>query len=160
MSDTLTDSQMNELLTEEIFGHLACSDNGKPYVIPMAYVFIENVLYGQTTSGKKVEMMRKNPLVCFQVEQLKDNRWRSVMCWGMFEELDFAQLKEPQESMAVEILTQRIAGIQQNVGVSVPFSFSQKARPLTVNEKQSTLFRIVIQEKSGRVYVPEKQSSL
>ncbi|NOS67438.1 MAG: hypothetical protein HOO67_03695 [Candidatus Peribacteraceae bacterium] len=82
MQDKLSDKEMNMLLSSEVFGHLGCCDDGKPYIVPMAYVYNENTLYGQTTEGKKVEKLRKNPLVCFQVESLKEGQWRSVICWG------------------------------------------------------------------------------
>ncbi len=46
----------------------------------------------------------------------------------------------------------KIGSIQKQVGVSIPFSFVEAAVPLTVNEKKSTLFRIVIAEKTGKFY--------
>ncbi len=153
MQGALTNAEMDELLTTEIFGHLGCSDHGKPYIVPMAYVYRDNALYGQTTEGRKVEMLRGNPLVCFQVEQLKEQQWRSVICWGKFEELAFEELEKPEAIEVVKLLTERIGSIQENVGIAVPFSFSGGASPLTVNEKKSTLFRIPITEKTGRFFV-------
>ncbi len=153
MQGTLSDTEIEALLTAEVFGHLGCCDDGKPYVVPMAYVFHDNTLYGQTTEGRKVEMLRKNPLVCFQVESLNDRQWRSVVCWGQFEELDFEELAQPESIAAAELLTKRIGAIQENVGIVIPFSFSKDAFPLTINEKKSTLFRIVIAEKTGKFYM-------
>jgi nitroimidazol reductase NimA-like FMN-containing flavoprotein (pyridoxamine 5'-phosphate oxidase superfamily) len=152
MSGTLSDAKIDDVLTTEIFGHLGCIDNGKPYVVPMAFVFQENVLYGQTTEGKKIEMLRKNPKVCFQVERHKDGKWQSVMCHGTFEELDFKDITRSDQLVAIELLTKRIASIQKNVGVQVPYSYEKGTTPLTLNGKQSTLFRILIEEKSGRAY--------
>ena len=156
MQGSLSNTEMDELLSSEVFGHLGCSADGKPYIVPMAYVFRENALYGQTTEGKKVEMLRKNPLVCFQVETLKDRQWRSVICWGTFEELAFDELQKPNAVDIVKLLTQRIGAIQENVGIEIPFSFTETAAPMIVNEKKSTLFRIVITEKTGRFYIAQK----
>jgi hypothetical protein len=50
---SLSDTEIDALLTSEMFCHLACSEGGKPYVVPMAYVFHKNTIYGQTTEGKK-----------------------------------------------------------------------------------------------------------
>lgn len=147
---------MNALLESEVFGHMASADERKPYIVPMAYVFHDNALYGQTTEGKKVAMLRKNPQVCFQVESVKDHRWKSVVCWGIFEELDFKELQKAEAIEIVELLTRRIGSIQEKIGISVPFSFAGGALPLKVNEKQSTLFRIAIQEKTGRFYTAEQ----
>jgi nitroimidazol reductase NimA-like FMN-containing flavoprotein (pyridoxamine 5'-phosphate oxidase superfamily) len=156
MQGVLSDVEMNELLSSEIFGHLGCTDEMKPYVVPMAYVFHDNVFYGQTTEGKKIEMLRKNPLVCFQVESLKDGQWKSVVCWGKFEEMDFEELQKPEAITIVQLLTKRIGGIQDTVGIAVPFTFADGAAPLTVNEKKSSLFRILVSEKTGRWYRSEK----
>jgi hypothetical protein len=155
MQGTLSEAEMNILLSSEVFGHLGCTDGLKPYVVPMAYVFHDNVLYGQTTEGKKVDILRKNPLVCFQVEGLNERQWKSVLCWGTFEEMDFDELQSPEAMTIVELLTKRIGAIQDNVGIAVPFSFSGGAKPLTVNEKNSTLFRILLKEKTGRWYEAE-----
>lgn len=152
MQGILSESEMNALLSSEVFGHLGCCDNTKPYIVPMAYVYHNNVLYGQTTEGRKVELLRRNPIVCFQVEQLKDKQWKSVICHGTFEEMDFEELKKPEAIELVKLLTERIGGIQENVGITVPFSFSKSAKPLTANEKKSTLFRILVTEKTGRFY--------
>ena len=152
MQGMLSAAQMDALLCSESFGHLGCTDGLKPYVVPMAFVYHDNVLYGQTTEGKKVEMLRRNPLVCFQVEHLGDRNWNSVICWGNFEELSFEELQKPESVRIVELLSMKIGSIQKQVGVSIPFSFVEAAVPLTVNEKKSTLFRIVIAEKTGKFY--------
>lgn len=37
---------------------------------------------------KKIEMMRKNPKVCFEVDDIKNIfSWKSVIAWGTFEEI-------------------------------------------------------------------------
>ena len=46
------------------------------------------VSMGRTFEGMKVKMMRENPKVCFQIENLESfGEWQSVTCWGEFEEL-------------------------------------------------------------------------
>ena len=155
MHGELSETEINHFLSEEVFGHLGCSEDNKPYVVPMAYVFHDQVIYGQTTEGKKVQILRKNPLVCFQVEALHDGKWSSVVCWGTFEEMDFEELQKPVAIEAVKLLTKAIGSIQHQVGISAAYSFTGKAEPMTVNEKKSTLFRIVVHEKTGRFYIAE-----
>jgi nitroimidazol reductase NimA-like FMN-containing flavoprotein (pyridoxamine 5'-phosphate oxidase superfamily) len=153
MERTLSETEMNALLQSEVYGHLACSDNGKPYIVPLAYVFQNGVLYGQTTEGKKVEILRRNPLVCFQVQQQKENEWRSIMCWGSFEEFEFEKLDETEVSMVAELLTNKLGSIQENVGIGIPqYAFEEKTTPLMVNHRTSILFRIVVTEKTGKLY--------
>jgi len=151
MTEELSNDQIDELLTSEIFGHLACVDGQKPYIIPLAFVFYGNSIYGQTTEGKKIDILRRNPNVCFQVQRQTDH-WKSVLCHGTFDELDFERLEQTEASMIVELLTMRLGAIQQDVGISVPFGFTGRAAPLSVNEKKSTLFRILISEKTGRQF--------
>ncbi len=89
--------------------------------------------------------------------QREENRqWRSVLCWGTFEELDFEKLDKAEAVDITKRLTGILGGIQDTVGVSVPFAFTEKATPLSVNSRKSTLFRILITEKTGRFYGAEQ----
>lgn len=157
MEKMLSDTEMDHLLQAEVFGHLGCCENGKPYVFPLAYVFHDGVLYGQTKGGKKIEILTKNPHVCFQVQQQKKSEWRSVLCWGAFEEFDFEKLEDTEAMIVAELLTKRLGEIQEDVGIALPrYSFNGKAKALLVHDRKSTLFRIVITERTGRYYTAEK----
>jgi|CXWL01.1.fsa_nt_gi nitroimidazol reductase NimA-like FMN-containing flavoprotein (pyridoxamine 5'-phosphate oxidase superfamily) len=156
MDGTLSNTEMYDLLTSETFGHLGCCADNKPYIVPLAYIFHENVIYGQTTEGKKIEMLRKNPFVCFQVQHHENNQWRSVICWGTFEELELEKLDAAEAIHITERLSTVLKGIQDSVGIAVPFTFSNTAAPLMVNGKKSTLFRILVTEKTGKFYVSGK----
>lgn len=152
MHKDLLATDIDSLLESEVFGHLACTDGEKPYIVPLAYVFYNNAIYGQTTEGKKIDILRKNPQVCFQVQKQTD-RWQSVICWGTFQELDFSVVKEAEASMIIELLTMRLGSVQSEVGVTVPFAFNGKPQALTTDQKKSTLFRILITEKTGREFI-------
>jgi len=89
-------------------------------------------------------MMRKNPEVCFQVDQI-DNmaNWRSVILWGKFQELK----NNSEQEKALKILTN---GLQA-------FPTSDSVKPakskLDMNpnkEKKPVIYRISIEEISGR----------
>lgn len=146
-------AEIDDFLTSERFCHLGCCDGGKPYVVPLAYVFHGNAIYGQTTEGKKVDILRKNPLACFQLHRQEQRQWRSVMCWGTFEEFDFEQLDKAEAMMVIKLLTKRLGEIQDDVGIAIPrYSFDAKPEPLLVHNRKSTLFRILITEKTGKLY--------
>jgi nitroimidazol reductase NimA-like FMN-containing flavoprotein (pyridoxamine 5'-phosphate oxidase superfamily) len=69
-------------------GRLACARDGQPYSVPINFVFDGTYLYGFTTLGQKVEWMRSNPLVCFEVDEvISDNQWMSIIVFGRYEEL-------------------------------------------------------------------------
>lgn len=152
MHGSLSNLEMDDLLSSQAFGHLGCTDGAKPYIVPMAFVYKDNTIYGQTTEGKKIEMLRTNPLVCFQVEHRQEGQWKSVICWGTFQELIFDELEKPKAVEITKLLTERIGDVQEHVGIAIPFSFSDDAMPLTVNGKKSILFRIVVTEKTGKFY--------
>lgn len=152
MERLLSTGEIDALLQEEVIGHLGCTDGTRPYVLPLAYVFHDNVIYGQTTEGRKTDILRKSPSVCFQVERQGENGWRSVMCWGGFEELDFQRLDKNQGTRIVSLLTERLSGIQKNVGIVIPFAFVDGVKSIHTDRGRSTLFRIPITEKTGRLY--------
>jgi len=66
----LTDSEKEAFLTENRFGVLACAGD-KPYAIPIAYKYIKGTLVlGMRRAGRKIDYIKKNPNVCFNVWQM------------------------------------------------------------------------------------------
>ncbi|HKO41824.1 MAG TPA: pyridoxamine 5'-phosphate oxidase family protein [Pyrinomonadaceae bacterium] len=69
-------------------GRLACARDNQPYLVPINFAFDGTYLYGFTTLGQKIEWMRSNPLVCFEMDEVKGpNEWMSVIVFGRYEEL-------------------------------------------------------------------------
>jgi nitroimidazol reductase NimA-like FMN-containing flavoprotein (pyridoxamine 5'-phosphate oxidase superfamily) len=84
----LTEDQVNSILLSQAFGRLACTDGERPYIVPITYAYDGKYIYGQTNEGTKLELMRKNPSVCFEVDRMTDMKnWKSVIVYGKFEEL-------------------------------------------------------------------------
>jgi nitroimidazol reductase NimA-like FMN-containing flavoprotein (pyridoxamine 5'-phosphate oxidase superfamily) len=85
-------------------GHLGCSRDGHPYVVPMNYAFDSECIYFFTTEGTKTEYISANHEVCFQVEEVEDVRnWSSVMALGPAERLD----KPEEMERAMRLLAER-----------------------------------------------------
>ena len=81
--EEMTTSEMHALLLRVGFGHLGCTRDGHPYVVPMHYAYDGQDLYFFTTEGTKTEFIAANTEVCFQVEEIADSsNWRSVMFIG------------------------------------------------------------------------------
>ncbi len=156
MNGALSNEDMNDVLLQESFGHLGCCEDNIPYVVPMAFAYHDNVIYGQTKEGRKIAILRKNPHVCFQVQSQEGNVWRSVLCHGMFQELELSELKTGGEIQAVRSLSNHLGKTQKQVGVGVGFSFDKTPEALALDGRTSTLFRITITEKTGRFYVREE----
>jgi len=50
----------------------------------MSYVYSEGKIFLHSrSSGRKADLARKNKEVCFQVDLLDENRWSSVIAYGM-----------------------------------------------------------------------------
>lgn len=48
---------------------IAMVDNGKPYIVPLNYGYKDNALYIHcATEGRKMDILRKDPHVCFEIE--------------------------------------------------------------------------------------------
>lgn len=86
----LTSAQIEELLETAIIGRLACAvpDEPRPYLVPIGYRYDGEALYFLSAPGRKIELMRQQPLVAFEVDRGDaDDRWQSVVCDGTYEEL-------------------------------------------------------------------------
>ena len=84
----LTKQASLEMLTRNRLGRLACTRAKQPYIFPIFFAYHENSLYCASTVGQKIELMRENPLVAVEVDQIDDaQHWASVIVSGRYEEL-------------------------------------------------------------------------
>lgn len=80
--------ECTKLLAMHRLARLACTKDGRPYVVPIYYAYADHHLYAFSMPGKKIEWMRACPLVSMQVDQRGEGReWRSVVVDGRYEEL-------------------------------------------------------------------------
>lgn len=145
MKGNLTPEQTEELLRKQVLGHLGCNDDEQVYVIPISYAYDGENIFCHTHEGMKLRIMRKNPKVCFQVDEFRTMaHWKSVIVWGRFEELE----KGKEKDVAVETLLRRslpiISSTTTHLGTEWPFA-SEKIKDL-----EGIVFRIKVEAKSGR----------
>ena len=150
MKGNLTYQQIEELLQKQVVGHLGCNDNDQIYVVPISYAYDGEYIYCHTHEGMKLRMMRKNPKVCFQVDEFENMaNWRSVITWGKFEELQNGTEKD----QAIQALLHRslpiISSITTHLGKEWPFSSDD------IKDIKGVVFRIKVVNSSGRF---EKES--
>ena len=75
--------EIDRLLSRVGYGHLACSRDDQPYVLPIYYTYDGGQIYVYTTVGLKSEIIANNPKVCLQIEEIKpDGAWRSLVVMG------------------------------------------------------------------------------
>ena len=100
----LDKSQIDDLLKSELIGRVGCFDGNKVYVVPITFAYNDGYIYGHTKDGLKIQMMRNNPNVCFEIDWMKDmSNWKSVIVYGTFEEL-----KGDEANKGLEILMKSI----------------------------------------------------
>ncbi len=61
--------ECTKVLTANRLGRLACTQEGRPYVVPIHFAYGDNHLYAFSMPGKKIEWMRANPLVSVLIEE-------------------------------------------------------------------------------------------
>lgn len=153
MFGKLNTGQIEELLKSQFIGRIACHADGITYIVPISYAYDGTCIYGHTYEGMKVDMMRKNPKICFEVENTKNlANWESVVAWGEFEELKDG--KERDE--AVQKLMNRVFPVisSETMHLSPQWPFpAESAADIT-----GIIFRIKLTEKTGRYEKSEEQN--
>jgi uncharacterized protein len=98
MTGKLNPDQVRNLLTSQVLGRLACTDGLNPYIVPVTYAYDGKYIYGQTNEGMKLEILRKNHNVCFEVDSMMNMaNWQSALVFGEFEELHNSEAEAARE---------------------------------------------------------------
>jgi nitroimidazol reductase NimA-like FMN-containing flavoprotein (pyridoxamine 5'-phosphate oxidase superfamily) len=154
-------SECREALAHAHVGRLACARDNQPYIVPMNFAVDGDYLYvyGFTTVGQKVEWMRSNPLVCFEIDDVVDhNRWMSVIIFGQYEELPDKPEFESARNRAYAHLQKRVmwwepAYISQNhrdqANSLIPLFFRIKIEKMTGHRANSDYSEAPIKEVSN-----------
>jgi uncharacterized protein len=145
MIESLTRPQCEQLLASQLLGRIGCYSSGKVYIVPVTYAFHEGYIYAHSKEGLKIDVMRKHPKVCFEVECLENMaNWRTVIVWGQYEELK-TQLAQAK---ANTILNERFAPF--HISESVRPRFYTHAPEYIEKEHKAVVYRISIEDVSGR----------
>ena len=111
VNQEITDkSIIEEILSKSKICRIGMIDNGMPYVLPFNYGYDNKQIYIHCASiGKKIDLLRENPKVCFEIEQKVDivkndkackwtTTYRSIVGYGNIEILtDFTQKQKGLE---------------------------------------------------------------
>jgi len=98
MLGELSQKQIEDLLKRQVIGRLGCHLHGVTYVVPVNYVYKDGVIYAHSGPGKKIDMMRQNPSVCFEVDEIENIfKWQCVIAQGRFEEIK--DIEEQEQAM-------------------------------------------------------------
>ena len=64
--------QIDELLREQFVARIGCQADGEVYVVPIIYAYDGDAFYVASVEGRKVELMRAEPRVCFEVDRYEE----------------------------------------------------------------------------------------
>lgn len=97
MIEAQQDEENVLLLSTNFIGRLAYMKGKSPNIVPITYFYdIENnCVLSYAKEGHKIEAMRENPTVSFQVDDISSiQKWRSVQAYGVFQELESNTAKD------------------------------------------------------------------
>jgi nitroimidazol reductase NimA-like FMN-containing flavoprotein (pyridoxamine 5'-phosphate oxidase superfamily) len=144
----LDNQEIEDMLTRLNYGHLACADGNEPYVVPIHYAYDSPYIYIYTTEGKKSECIARNPRVCLQIEDVRDNRnWQSVIVQGEAEHLT----EEKERSRALNAVVR--------INPTLTPAVSIRWMDNWVRENVEVIYRIVPIETTGRASVDRSETS-
>ncbi len=123
---------------------LAMCDGNHPYIVPLCFGFKDNTLYFHSAGkGKKIEILKKNPRVCFEFEILTQviqsatackcgMKYRSVIGYGKVEFIT----DEASKRQAFDIIMRQYT--------DAPFSYDASVVTAT------TVMKVAIERMTGK----------
>lgn len=88
MLGTLSDAEIQSLLQSESIARIACRYADQILILPVTYKYHAGCAYCHSFAGTKIDWMRNNHQVGFEVDRITDHRnWKSVVAQGLFQEL-------------------------------------------------------------------------
>ena len=119
-------------------GRLAFTHRDRVDIQPVHYVYEDGWIYGRTSAGAKLETLRRNPWVAFEVDEVHAPfDWTSVVVKGSFHRLD-------EEAVPREVLAREHA-----------LALLRELVPRTLQQGdpapwRDVVFRIAVDEITGR----------
>jgi nitroimidazol reductase NimA-like FMN-containing flavoprotein (pyridoxamine 5'-phosphate oxidase superfamily) len=146
MLGRLDEREIEEVLRAEVLGRIGCHAQGRTYVVPVTYAYDAGAIYGHSADGLKLQMMRANPNVCFEIDHMDDlATWRSVIAWGRYEELHGAQADHGLAVLMARLLPLTVTSETSHPPKSLTHQHRAREQGLP-----AVVYRIVLTEKSGR----------
>ncbi|APS40526.1 MULTISPECIES: pyridoxamine 5'-phosphate oxidase family protein [Salegentibacter] len=142
----MTTEESIKLLAHNYIGRLGYISRARGEIIPITYYYNpeQHSILTYSGQGGKIEAMRKNPLVTFQVDEISSlEEWKSVLLYGKFEELEGADAK-----YMLRLFSEGVKKVIKNTGNPCPDfieNFSSKS-----NSESPVVYRINIDEVNGR----------
>ena len=136
----LGEDGIERLLSTALVGRIACcataiDGQARPFLVPLAYGYDGQSAYAVSGPGRKIDLMRAQPLVTFEVDEaFAEDRWASVIADATYEEL----VSEDDRAHAHRVLYG-----------------DKSARPEFT--EHHIVYRLVLERKTGRFELPDDE---
>jgi len=151
MFGNLMPEEIENLLHNQLIGRIGCHLDNTTYIVPISYAYDGEFIYAITHEGMKINIMRQNRQVCFEVENIPDlANWQTVICWGQFEESP----NGTERNEGLDFLYQRQLPIKTSD--TTKLSPNWPFRPNSFDEIKGVVFRIRLTKKTGKFEKREK----
>jgi uncharacterized protein len=147
MIGRLNEGAIEEVLRSNVLGRIGCTDGKKIYVVPVNYVYDGKYIIGHSVAGMKIDMMRSNPHICFEVDEMKTfTEWKSVIAWGQFQELT----DERDRYAAMKLFVDRTMYMKISETAIPPELSAERVHPRSQGNIRPIIYRLILTEKTGR----------
>jgi len=152
MLGMLNDEQIDQLLRRQVVGRLGCHANGQTYVVPITYAYDGEYIYARSMEGLKLQFMRVNPQVCFEVDLVDDlANWQSVIAFGTFEELHGAAAEVATQRLVSRLLSRAASQTSELARDLLSQPQPQRPQPREQEPPMSVVvYRIHLSQRTGR----------
>jgi nitroimidazol reductase NimA-like FMN-containing flavoprotein (pyridoxamine 5'-phosphate oxidase superfamily) len=145
MLGELTKDQVMNVLGSQVVGRMACCDQNQPYIVPVTYAIDGDYIYGQLNEGRKLNIIRQNPKVCFEVDMMTDMaNWQSVLVFGEVEILNEKDAEAARKILFGKVLTLMTSSTLHSHEHEVNSPLDDD------NRVKRYMYRIPLKECSGR----------
>ena len=145
MLGKLNDAEIDNLLLSQSVGRIGYTNGKKPLITPVTYVYDGKKIIGQTKEGMKMDIIRKNPQVCFEVDVMSNmDNWKSVLVSGVFRELSGEKADKARDYLFSHVLTLMTCSAvhKHQHETACKVEDNNRIKPI--------MYQIEIKEKTGR----------
>jgi uncharacterized protein len=135
---------IDTIIKEAQVCRLAMVDQDKPYVVPLSFGYDgAHIYFHSALEGRKIEVLRKNPHVCFEFDQvIKLKKHKEACEWGM----SFKSVIGEGQAILVEEITEKIHAL----GV-IMAQYSQRRFEFSRESMEKTaVIKVVIRQITGK----------
>jgi uncharacterized protein len=145
----LNEKEKVEILKNNSIGRLGCTDGENVYIVPINYEYEQDAILCYSLEGLKIDLMRKNPSVCFEIDEIMDPyKWKCVVINGFFEEITDKTELDILRSRYLEYFLRKRTNLP-----APPLSDEESAetKENTSTNSQRVFYRIRFNKISGRL---------